>query len=238
MRRICWYALALLLLLSLAGCDIVGGSPSQQATNAPSPTATTANGNAIETVTPTPDPSPTATVAPTATASPTATPRPKPTVRPTARPTSSTQGGGTSSGLTSVEKQLQQQLFALINHDRASQSLYAYTLNSTMSGGALLHSKKMAVCGMSHQCPGEASPCQRVSNEGISWTSCGENVGYTSPNPTDWSGVEKIEQAMLAEQPPDDGHRLNLLNSSYHRIGVGIYIDSKGLVWITEDFAS
>ena len=232
MRRICWYALAVLLLFSLAGCDIASGSQGQQATNSLSPTATTTDGSTLETVTPAPDASATATP------SPTATPRPKPTTRPTARPASTTQGGGASSSLTSVEKQLQQQLYALINQDRANQGLYAYTLNSTMSGGALLHSEKMAVCGMSHQCPGEPDPCQRVSNEGISWTSCGENVGYSSPNPTDWSGVKKIEQSMLDEQPPDDGHRLNLLSSSYHRVGVGVYIDAKGVVWITEDFAS
>lgn len=229
MRRICWQALALLLLLSLAGCGLIDGSQGQAAESSPSPLATRADGNIVSTtVTPTPDPTTTAT----------ATPKPTPTARPTARPTSSTRSSGVSTSGTSVEKQLQQQLFALINHDRADQGLYAYVLNSTMSNGALLHSEKMAACGMSHQCPGEAEPCQRVSNEGISWTSCGENVGYTSANPTKWAGVQKIEQNMLAEQPPDDGHRLNLLNSSYHRVGVGIYIDASGLVWITEDFAS
>jgi len=233
MRRICWHVLALLLLLSLAGCSLTDGGQSQATENTPSPLATKSDNNSVSaTATPTPDP--TATAIATATA----TPKPKPTARPTARPTSSTQGSGASTAGTSLEKQLQQQLFALINHDRANQGLYAYVLNSTLSNGALLHSKKMAVCGMSHQCPGEADPCQRVSNEGISWTSCGENVGYTSPNPTNWAGVQKIEQSMLAEQPPDDGHRLNLLNSSYHRVGVGIYIDGNGLVWITEDFAS
>ncbi len=238
MRRMYWCALALLLLFALAGCDLVGGQDQQTTGSSSSPTI-----NAAETATATPDLTATATATATATptviptTTPTATPRPKPTPRPTARPTSSSQGGGASAG-TSVEKQLEQQLFALINQDRAKQGLYAYVLNSTMSNGALVHSERMTACGLSHQCPGEPDPCQRVSNEGISWTSCGENVGYTSPNPTDWSGVEKIEQAMLAEQPPDDGHRLNLLSSTYHRVGVGIYIDSKGLVWITEDFAS
>ncbi len=91
---------------------------------------------------------------------------------------------------------------------------------------------------MQHQCPGEPDPAQRISNEGISWTSCGENIGYTSPNPTSWAGVQKIDQQMLNEQPPDDGHRQNLLNTSYQRVGVGIYVDARGLVWITEDFAS
>jgi uncharacterized protein YkwD len=140
---------------------------------------------------------------------------------------------------TRVESQLQQQLLQQINQDCATQGLYAYVLNSTLSTGARQHSVTMAgSCGMQHQCPGEPNPAQRISNEGITWTSCGENIGYTSPNPTAWAGVQQIEQIMLNEQPPNDGHRRNLLNTSYHRFGIGIYIDAHGLVWITEDFAS
>jgi len=139
---------------------------------------------------------------------------------------------------SSASGQLAQQLFALINRDRAAQGLFLYVLNSTLSAGARTHSVKMSSCGLSHQCPGEPDPCQRVTDEGISWTTCGENVGYTSPYPTAWGGVQRIEQAMLAEQPPDNGHRLNLLSPSFHRIGVGVSIDARGYVWITEDFAN
>lgn len=232
MRRICWHALALLLLLSLAGCEMTGGSQGQRATSSPSPFAQKVDGGVIEPAQPTADPTATAT----ATATPTVAATP--TAHPTARPTSPVQSGGASLTMTELEKQLQQQLFALINQERADQGLFAYTLNNTMSNGALLHSTRMASCGLSHQCPGENSPCQRVSNEGISWTSCGENVGYSSPNPNAWGGVKNIEVSMLNEQPPDDGHRRNLLSTSFHRVGVGIYIDSSGLVWLTEDFVS
>lgn len=232
MRRICWYMLALLFILSLAGCGMPGENDdrSQPAVHATSLPQTRGDGDIMEPGQSVPDP--------TATPKPTTTPSPKPTAHPTVRPTPTVQNSGATSSGTSLEKQLQQQLFALINQDRAREGLHAYTLNSTLSTGALLHSKTMSSCGMSHQCAGEASPCQRISNEGISWTSCGENVGYTSPNPTDWEGVKKIEQAMLTEQPPDDGHRRNLLNPSFHRVGIGIYIDARGLVWVTEDFAS
>ncbi len=131
-----------------------------------------------------------------------------------------------------------QQLFALINSDRAREGLPSYTLNSTLSTGAYLHSWNMAHCGLSHACPGEPAPCQRVSNEGISWSVCGENVGYASATPDAWSGVQLIEQSMLNEQPPDDGHRRNLLSSDFRRIGLGIYLDTQGYVWVTEDFAN
>jgi uncharacterized protein YkwD len=96
----------------------------------------------------------------------------------------------------------------------------------------------MAHCGLSHACPGEAAPCDRVSAEGITWSTCGENVGYASASPDAWGGVQLIESSMLNEQPPNDGHRRNLLSSSFHRIGIGIYLDSRGYVWVTEDFTN
>ena len=218
MRGIRRVLLALLLLIALAACGTVNQNQSQQVTHIAKPTATrSSSGISLSIpaqIAATPSPTPRSTAAPV--------------IHPTSPPGSP------------IASQLEQQLFNLINQDRAAQGLYAYVLNSTMSTGARLHSVKMGgtSCGMSHQCPGEPAPCQRVSNEGISWTSCGENVGYSSPNPTAWAAAQGIEKDMLNEQPPDDGHRLNLLNTSYHRIGVGIYIDSRGYVWITEDFAS
>ena len=159
---------------------------------------------------------------------------------PTTTTTPTVRSAGSQSSLpppTSQENQLAQQLFALINKDRAAQGLYPYASNSTLASGARLHSWKMASCGLTHACPNEPQPCQRVSNEGISWTSCGENVGYTSPVPTPGAAVQNIEQSMLNDPPPA-GHRMNLLNTTFHSVGVGIYIDSKGLIWITEDFVS
>lgn len=223
MRRVWWYLLVASLVLSLAGCGAV--SQNQQAartstsTPAPTPTATSPS---ISLDVP-------AQLVPTRTATPT----PRPSISHSVKPTP---GSGSSSGGGS---QLEQQLFNLINQDRSAQGLYAYTLNSTLSNGARAHSQTMADgCGMQHQCSGEPDPCQRVTNEGISWTSCGENIGYSPPNPTNWGGVQSIDQLMINEQPPDDGHRQNLLSSSYHRVGVGIVIDSKGTVWVTEDFAN
>jgi len=167
----------------------------------------------------------------------TPTPSSKPRT-PTPTPTPKASGPG---GETDTATQLAQNLFALINSDRAAHGLPAYRWNATLAKGARQHSSKMAQpqCGLSHQCPGEPDPCQRVTNEGINWMACGENAGYTSPNPTAWTAIKhNIEQGMLNEQPPDDGHRKNLLSSLFHQIGVGIYIDAEGIIWVTEDFTN
>jgi uncharacterized protein YkwD len=43
---------------------------------------------------------------------------------------------------------------------------------------------------------------------------------------------------MLAEKPPDDGHRLNILSSAFHHIGIAVYRSSAGTVWMTQDFSN
>ncbi len=236
MRRANWRYIGLLVfIVLLAAC----GSVNQSTVSSPGQTAAAKGSHlpsdanpvlaATNTPVPTPTPSPVPTMAPT---------RPAPTPVPT-HPAAPPPTNNPPPGSTSAEAQLQQQLFQQINQDRAAQGMYPYTLNSTLSNGARQHDVTMAgSCGMQHQCPGEPDPCQRESNEGISWNSCGENIGYTSPNPTAWAGVRQIDQQMLNEQPPDDGHRQNLLNSTFHRVGVGIYIDARGTIWITEDFAN
>jgi uncharacterized protein YkwD len=41
---------------------------------------------------------------------------------------------------------------------------------------------------------------------------------------------------MLNEQPPDDGHRLNILSATFTHIGIAVYRDGSGTVWLTQDF--
>jgi uncharacterized protein YkwD len=149
-----------------------------------------------------------------------------------------TENGG---GNTSTEKQLAQQLFDQINSDRAAEGLPAYTWNNTLAKGAYQHNVTMTTtsCGLQHQCPNEPSPCERVTNEGITWMNCGENIGYTSPFPDTWTAIKQnIEGGMLAEKPPDDGHRQNLLSTNFHQIGVAVLIDNKGIAWVAEDFTN
>ncbi|SRR6266567_1824943 len=153
-----------------------------------------------------------------------------------------TQGGksntpGTQASASSEENTLSQRLFTQINHNRAANHLNALTWNNTLAKGARLHSQKMLKCGLSHACPGEPQPCDRVQQEGIQYMACGENVG-TATYPTTWAGVQAIDQGMMSEVPPEDGHRKNLLSGDFHQIGIGIIIASNNTVWVTEDFAN
>ena len=135
-------------------------------------------------------------------------------------------------------QQLAQQLFQLINSDRAACGLPAFSWNSTLASGALLHSWNMYHCGFSHTCPDGMTQYQRIANEGFAGQSdCGENIGEAGPYPTPWGGVYKIQESM-AHEPVSGWHRIHLFSTTLHRVGVGVYVDPSGMIWFTEDMAS
>ncbi len=47
-----------------------------------------------------------------------------------------------------------------------------------------------------------------------------------------------LTQDMLNEKPPGDGHRQNILSSAFRHIGIAIFRDASGTVWMTQDFSN
>ena len=144
---------------------------------------------------------------------------------------------------TAEEQQLAQRLFKQINQDRAANNLPALAWESRLERSAHQHDLVMATtgCGLMHQCPNEPELGTRISNQGVQWQTVGENIGEGGPvftNDDDWNTVSMIHRGMMAEKPPDDGHRRNLLSKDFHRIGISIYIDTHHTLWLTEDFAN
>jgi uncharacterized protein YkwD len=138
---------------------------------------------------------------------------------------------------TSEEEQLTQQLFALINQNRASINLYPFVWNSTLAAGARLHSWNMYHCGFSHTCPNGEDQCTRIAGEGFTFTDCGENIGLAGPSSPPWANVYGVQESMWNE-PPGGWHRIHLTSTTLHSIGIGVYVDPTGWVWFTEDMIS
>jgi len=142
---------------------------------------------------------------------------------------------------TATEQQLAQRLFKQINQDRAANNLPPLAWESRLERSAHQHDLVMAAgCGLMHQCPNEPDLGTRISQQGVQWQTVGENIGEGGPvssNDDAWNMVSMIHQGMMAEKPPDDGHRRNLLSTDFHRIGISIYIDAQHTLWLTEDFA-
>ena len=139
---------------------------------------------------------------------------------------------------SAVDQVLQQ-----INDARAQAGLPDYTITAGLSTSADRHNSAMADgCGLSHQCPGEPPLGDRETDAGVDWSIAGENVGEggqvaDSPDAIAQMARE-LTRAMLNERPPDDGHRKNILSSAFHHIGIAIFRDRHGTVWLTQDFSN
>ena len=127
-----------------------------------------------------------------------------------------------------------------INAARGDEGLAALSLDSSLSKAAALHNQRMIDgCGLNHQCSGEGGIGDRFSAQGVQWRSAGENIGFGFAGAADSEIVKAANglcDSMLAEVPPADGHRKNLLSKDFKRIGLSVVRESGGKVWLTQDF--
>ncbi|MEI7768898.1 MAG: CAP domain-containing protein [Chloroflexales bacterium] len=130
---------------------------------------------------------------------------------------------------TAVQRQMADQVLALVNSERAVAGCAALTMNDKLIMAAQGHSQDMAEKGFfshTNPDPSRATLSQRIDAVGYSWSALGENIaaGYSTPT------------AVMAGWMSSSGHRANILNCSYAEIGVGYYAGgSYGSYW-TQDF--
>ncbi|MGI6150611.1 MAG: CAP domain-containing protein [Christensenellales bacterium] len=163
--------------------------------------------------TPTATPVPTAKPTPTATPAPTAKPTPTATPAPTAKPTPTATPAPTNNADNLA---FEKQVVDLVNQQRAAYGLAPLTLNSELSNVARaksqdMHDKRY----FSHTSPTYGSPFDMLKAFGISYRTAGENIahGYSTP------------AAVVDAWMNSPGHRANILNGSYTKIGVGYVAD-------------
>jgi uncharacterized protein YkwD len=221
-----------------AGCGAASGSP---CANSPAAMALAA-APAVVTVPPVPVPvgpyrtktAPSASARSSASAAPSAgttSAQPSPAASPTGNATVNQDGAPAA------------QVLALINQARAAAKLPALTVTAGLESTSSAHNLLMADgCGLSHQCPGEPPIGDRETAAGVHWTAAGENIGEGGPVADTTAAIAAmavgLTQSMLNEQPPNDGHRMNILSTSFTHIGIAVYRDSSGTVWLTQDFSN
>lgn len=160
---------------------------------------------------------PTAPVTPTTPTQPTMT---TPTTTETATPSVPTTT--TDSSVSEYEKQV----VTLVNQYRAENGLAPLTLNMELSKVARLKSQDMKDKNyFSHTSPTYGSPFDMMKQFGISYRTAGENIAMGQQTP----------EAVMTAWMNSEGHRANILNSSYTQIGVGYVAD--GNYW-TQMFIS
>ena len=128
-------------------------------------------------------------------------------------------------------------LLDAVNQARASAGVAALSVDPRIHTESLVHSEDMTCYGLSHFVPPGTTPATRMAAAGVSFTWHGENIGWSGVG-SDWQKAMWLFNSMMAEQPPNDGHRQNILSPHFNRTGIGIYVENaSGRLWLTEDFA-
>lgn len=112
------------------------------------------------------------------------------------------------------------EVIRLVNEERAKNGLSPLKADWQLSRVARFKSQDMKDKKyFSHQSPTYGSPFEMIKNFGISFKAAGENIAYGYKTP----------QAVVNSWMNSSGHRANILNSTYNKIGVG-YVES-GNYW-------
>ena len=119
------------------------------------------------------------------------------------------------------------QMLKLINAERAQQGLAALALDSRLSNGAYLKSKDMGINQyFSHTSPTYGSPFQMMKSLGITYRAAAENIARNRT-------VTGAHTAFMNSP----GHRDNILDDSYRKVGLGFYQQGKDL-YVTQWFTN
>ncbi|RDY23862.1 sporulation protein [Romboutsia maritimum] len=121
----------------------------------------------------------------------------------------------------------QQEVLRLVNIERNNRGISSLVLNSSLSNVATMKSQDMINKNyFDHNSPTYGSPFDMMKQFGISYKTAGENIAMGQSTPK-----EVVTAWMNSE-----GHRKNILNSSFTDIGVGVAKNSNGTIYWTQMF--
>lgn len=121
----------------------------------------------------------------------------------------------------------QQQVVELVNKERAAVGLPALKVNTKLASVAEKKAEDMRDRNyFSHTSPTYGSPFDMMKQFGVTYTSAGENIAKGQKSP----------QSVMNGWMNSQGHKDNILNSSYTEIGVGYVTDSNGNTYWVQMF--
>ena len=131
---------------------------------------------------------------------------------------------------------------ALINAERTQRGLTTLLQDPMLAQTARAHSEEM--CDQNYfdhhsPTPGQASPMDRylsslkqMGGSQPGYLLVGENIFYCSVF-NDIYNVDYAHRALMASP----GHRANILEPRFTKVGLGVYRSAKGEFWVTEMFS-
>lgn len=118
-----------------------------------------------------------------------------------------------------------EQVVALVNAERAKAGLNALTLDTEIASAALVRAKETEI-SFSHTRPDGRHFSTALSDSGISFRGAGENIAWGQRSP------EEVMNGWMNSE----GHRANILNPNFTKIGVGYYQNAAGRNYWTQLF--
>jgi uncharacterized protein YkwD len=135
---------------------------------------------------------------------------------------------------------LRQELLRLINRDRAAHHLGPVELDADASATADRYCGRQIRTGTTgHFSTDGESPYMRYSwaggNDGVSENAAAWSANYRFNDRALYEMIRRSEEAMMAEEPPHDGHRRTILDPYATHVGIGLAWE-KGEFRIAEEF--
>ncbi|VIG63740.1 sporulation protein [Clostridioides difficile] len=141
----------------------------------------------------------------------------------TDKPNDNNNSGSTSENFSAYQKEV----VDLVNIERSKAGLNPLTLDSSISNVATKKSQDMIDNNyFSHNSPTYGSPFDMLKKFGISYKTAGENIAMGQKTPK-----EVVNAWMNSE-----GHRKNIMNPNFSKIGVGVAQKSGGSIYWTQIF--
>jgi uncharacterized protein YkwD len=126
---------------------------------------------------------------------------------------------------------LADQVFVLVNQERANAGLAPYTRAPELDAAARRHAQNMAVTeNFSHTGTDGSSAFDRIRAAGYNWTKAGENIAAGQDTAAD----------VMTSWMDSPGHKANILNVDYKEIGISVVFQAGsefGLYW-TQTFGA
>ena len=118
-----------------------------------------------------------------------------------------------------------EQVVELVNQERTKAGLSAVTLDQNIASAALVRAKEIET-SFSHTRPNGSKFSTALTEQGVTFKGAGENIAWGQKSP------EAVMQAWMNSE----GHRANILNKNFTKIGVGYYQNAGGTNYWTQLF--
>jgi hypothetical protein len=129
---------------------------------------------------------------------------------------------------------------AVLNQSRASVGSAPLTVDASLCSCALQHASDCAACaGFSINNFGTCAHGDFKAGNTCGATAENQGIQTGVDSTTEDAAFQGINSAMMAEGPPpagQDNHWLNITNPSETAVGIGLFIDMNGNLWVSEEF--